>query len=126
VLENEGLQAALGEAAAGCPIPTRVESDGTGRYPAELEAAVYFCCLEALQNAAKHAGAGARATVTIGEHNGTLAFSVADTGQGFDLEAVGPSAGIMNMTDRIGALGGRLNISSTPPVGTTVSGVVPL
>ncbi|MHB8693957.1 MAG: HAMP domain-containing sensor histidine kinase [Solirubrobacteraceae bacterium] len=126
VLENEGLSGALGEAAQRAAIPTRLECDGTGRYRPELEAAVYFCCLEALQNAAKHAGAGASATVRIGEHNQILTFEVADDGSGFDLPVHLTSAGLQNMNDRIGALRGTLEVTSAPGKGTAVAGAIPL
>lgn len=126
VLENEGLQAALGEAAAGSPIPTRVESDGAGRYPAELEAAIYFCCLEALQNAAKHAGGGARATIRLSQRDSVLRFTVADNGAGFDTTKAQTNAGLQNMSDRIGALGGNLTVDSKPGAGVTVTGTIPL
>jgi signal transduction histidine kinase len=104
-----------------------VESEGVGRYPPEVEAAVYFCCLEALQNATKHAGEGARATVRLLRRSDELSFSVADDGVGFDA-AAGPSEsfGLQNMSDRIGALGGELSVESSPGRGTRVVGAVPL
>jgi signal transduction histidine kinase len=125
-LENDGLPAALSEAAERAGIQTTVDCDSTGRFRPELEAAVYFCCLEALQNAAKYAGENARARVSLVQGNGELRFEVADDGVGFDSEAVGASAGLQNMTDRIGALGGELLVESAPGKGTRVSGVVPV
>ncbi len=122
-LEHEGLAAALAQAAGRAALPTRLEVDGVGRAPAEVEAAVYFCCLEALQNASKHAGPGASATITLSQESGTLDFSVADDGAGFDPTAVGH--GLDNMRDRIGALGGEVHIESAEGQGTTVSGSVP-
>jgi signal transduction histidine kinase len=124
VLSNDGLRAALAEAAAGAPLDTSLECDGTGRYPPELEAAVYFCCLEALQNAGKHAGAGARATIHLEERNGRLSFVVADDGRGFDPSAARDSTGVQNMADRIGALGGELSLDSKPGGGTRVAGSI--
>jgi signal transduction histidine kinase len=126
VLTSDGLSAALAEAAAGAPVLTDLDSDGTGRYPAELEAAVYFCCLEALQNAAKHAGEGTRATIRLSEQDGTLRFEVADNGCGFDVVSTNGSAGLQNMADRIGALGGELQVTSTLGHGTRVTGRVPV
>jgi signal transduction histidine kinase len=126
VLGNDGLAPALSEAAQRAAIPTSVESGGTGRHPPELEAAVYFCCLEALQNTGKYAGEGARATVQLSTSDGALRFEVSDDGQGFDPATVNGSAGLQNMTDRIGALGGELRIESKPGKGTTVAGSVPL
>ena len=127
LLENEGLGGALGEAVERAAIPATLQCDGTGRYPRELEAAVYFCCLEALQNAAKHAGEGARATVELDERDGALRFSVADDGHGYDAAATANGgAGLQNMMDRIGALGGSLRVESAPGKGTRVIGVLPL
>jgi signal transduction histidine kinase len=101
-----------------------VQSNGAGRYRQELEAAVYFCCLEALQNAAKHAGEDARAGISLAERQGVLQFEVSDDGRGFDPELPG-RAGIQNMIDRIGALGGTLSVASAPGSGTVVRGQVP-
>ena len=126
VLESDGLPGALAEAVQRAAIPASLECDGAGRYPPGLEAAVYFCCLEALQNAAKHAGEGATAKVRLAQANGALEFEVADDGRGYDVEAIGPSSGLQNMADRIGALGGRLSIESRAGTGTRVTGNVPL
>jgi signal transduction histidine kinase len=126
LLVNEGLPGALAEASERAAIPASFNADGAGRYPPELEAAVYFCCLEALQNASKHAGEAARATVTLNERDGELSFEVRDDGRGYDAERVASSAGLQNMSDRIGALGGELRVESRPGAGTTVSGRIPL
>jgi signal transduction histidine kinase len=107
-------------------IPTEVRAVDIGRYPAEVEAAIYFCCLEALQNAAKHAGDGARATVRLWEEAGGLLFQVADDGVGFDVRRTGASAGFTNMNDRLGAIGGTLRVESAPARGTKVAGAIPL
>ena len=123
-LENEGLAAALAEAAGRAALPTTLEVDGAGRVPREIETAVYFCCLEALQNASKYAGDSARATITLGQQNGTLNFAVTDDGVGFDLKADGH--GLHNMQDRIGALGGEVTFESEPGRGFTVRGSVPV
>jgi signal transduction histidine kinase len=125
-LASDGLPGALEEAARGAAIPTTVDCDGAGRYRRELEAAVYFCCLEALQNAAKHAGEGAQATVSLAQRDNTLEFSVADDGSGFNPAAAGASTGLQNMADRIGALGGTLTIDGATGKGTRVMGEVPL
>jgi signal transduction histidine kinase len=87
---------------------------------------VYFCCLEALQNASKHAGDGAQATVRLAERDGGLSFLVADDGVGFDPSAAESSAGVQNMRDRIGALGGSIIVISSPGAGTSVAGSVPV
>ena len=126
VLESDGLPGAMQAAAERSSMAVKVAADGIGRYGQELEAAVYFCCLEALQNAAKHAGDDATVMVRLGQTNGQVKFEVADDGIGYDAAAMGPSAGLQNMADRIGALGGELQIESTPGAGTTVRGVVPI
>jgi signal transduction histidine kinase len=127
VLTSDGLPAALAEAAERMPFAAELDFDSAGRYPAELEAAVYFCCLEALQNAAKHAGEGAKAAVRLEQRDGELRFEVADDGRGFDSSGGGAeSAGLQNMADRIGALGGDLRVESRPGSGTRVAGSVPL
>jgi signal transduction histidine kinase len=122
VLDSEGLGGALADAARRSPIPATVKCGSARRYPAELEAAVYFCCREALQNAGKHAGDGARAILSLGEHDGVLEFEVADDGRGFDPATMNGSAGLQNMSDRIGALGGELIVTSMPGSGTTIRG----
>jgi signal transduction histidine kinase len=126
ILEHDGLPAALRDAAERSPLTATVESNGAGRYPSEVEAAVYFCCLEALQNAAKHAGEGATARISLSQENGELRFEVSDDGAGFDAEGTAASAGLQNMTDRIGALGGELQVRSAQGEGTKVVGQVPV
>ena len=127
LLADRGLVEALNAAAGRSPLPTDVQAEGIGRFAANVEAAVYFCCLEALQNAGKHAGERARATVRIWEEEGGLLFEVADTGAGFDLAtANADGAGFVNMGDRVGAIGGSLGVRSAPGEGTRISGRIPL
>jgi signal transduction histidine kinase len=126
VLTSDGLGAALAEAVQQAPMKARLECAGHVRYEPELEAAVYFCCQEALQNTAKHAGTEAQAAVSLSDVNGELRFEVSDDGPGFEARAARSSAGLQNMRDRIGALGGELRIESAPGRGTTVAGSVPL
>jgi signal transduction histidine kinase len=126
LLMDQGLAAALGSAADRAALPTMVEAASVGRYPTEVEAAVYFCCLEALQNAAKHAGDGAAVVVRLWEEAGALRFEVADDGAGFNPTSKGQGAGFINMSDRLGAIGGTLQVDSTPAVGTRVRGTLPL
>jgi signal transduction histidine kinase len=125
-LENEGLEAALRDAAGRAPIPTTLECDTEARRAPEIEAAVYFCCLEALQNAAKHAGEGARAAIRLIDDGRTLTFEVSDDGLGYDPQRTPIGAGMQNMSDRIGALGGAVRIDSTPGRGVRVLGELPL
>jgi signal transduction histidine kinase len=126
LLASEGLGAAMVAASRRAVIPTQVHADVLGRYPPELEAAVYFCCLEALQNAGKYAGDGATATVRIQQQNDTLIFEVQDTGAGFDLSTHPRGAGMTNMMDRVGAVGGTFRVESSPGHGTTVTASIPL
>lgn len=124
VLADNGLAAALSDAAARAAIPTNVSADDIGRMDPGRETAVYFCCLEALQNAAKHAGEGATATVSLALDDGRLVFSVADDGVGFDSADRGH--GFTSMRDRIGAFGGDTKVTSRVGTGTVVSGWLPV
>jgi signal transduction histidine kinase len=133
VLMDRGLVAALESAAARAPLPVEVVAEGDmGRFAQEVESAVYFCCLEALQNAAKHAGDGAAATVTIRRQSAadgrdTVTFTVADDGVGFDpAGSAGWGHGFVNMGDRLGAIGGTVTVESAPERGTRVTGSVPV
>jgi signal transduction histidine kinase len=124
VLADHGLAAALEAQARKSPIPVRLSANGSGRYPPEIEAAIYFCCLEALQNIAKYAEAN-DATIRLGRSNGDLTFEVTDDGRGFDPATV-EGSGLTNMRDRVEAVGGALDVSSTPGSGTTVRGRIPV
>jgi signal transduction histidine kinase len=126
LLLDQGLAAALGSAAQRATIATRVEAGPIGRYPADVEAAAYFCCLEALQNAMKHAGPEATAVIRVWEEGGALRFSVSDDGAGFDAGAAATGTGFVNMADRLGAIGGSLRVESAPGGGTSVVGFLPL
>jgi signal transduction histidine kinase len=126
ILRAQGLGPALHEVAQRSPMPVRVETDGVGRQPEALESAVYFCCLEGLQNVAKHAGRGAWTTVQLTQLDGHLVFSISDDGVGFDPGTVQRGAGLTNLADRVGALGGSLRIDSAPGQGTCVVGDVPV
>jgi len=126
LLMEAGLEKALSAAAGRSPLPVSVEAASLRRYPTEVEAAAYFCCLEALQNASKHAGEGATVTIRVREHAGGLEFEVVDDGAGFDADGQGLGAGFVNMSDRLGAIGGSLKVDSAPGRGTTIRGSVPL
>jgi len=125
LLSSAGLGVAMSAACRRAQLPTSLEADGVGRHAPEVEAAVYFCCLEALQNAAKHAGAGASARVRIWEDAGGLLFEVFDNGPGFETNRQSEGAGLTNMRDRLGAVGGMLRVESGAG-GTRIHGVVPL
>jgi len=125
VLVESGLPAALSAVARRSTLPITVHATPLGRYPAEIEAAVYFCCLEAIQNAGKHAGDRARLYVRVWADGATLAFDVRDDGRGFQASQRGLGAGFINMQDRLCALGGSLRVESAPGQGTRVHGTVP-
>ena len=131
LLASDGLGEALRAAGRHCPVPVSIDADGVGRLPSDTESAVYFCCLEALQNVAKHAdGATAVAIDLRGDGESELRFTVADDGCGFAagdwVENTSESSGITGMKDRLAAVGGELRVDSTPGAGTQVRGRVPL
>ncbi len=125
LLVDSGLVEALRAAANRNPLSVDVVADGIGRYSSETEAAIYFCCLEALQNAAKHA-LDAHVEVRLWEESGGLLFSVSDDGPGFDVEKAQRGHGYVNMADRLGAIGGTVRWESSPGQGARVNGSVPL
>ena len=125
LLVDSGLVEALRAAANRNPLPVEILADGIGRYPSETEAAVYFCCLEALQNAAKHAP-DARVELRVWEESGGLLFTVTDDGPGFDPETAQHGHGYVNMADRLGAIGGTVRWESQIGKGSVVRGSVPL
>jgi signal transduction histidine kinase len=125
LLADQGLAEALRAAALRAPMQARVEPNGIGRYPQEVESAVYFCCLEALQNASKHARGASLITISLIEDE-ALRFEVRDDGAGFDAATQRPGAGVTNMRDRLAAIGGDLTIASAPGRGAVVKGSVPI
>ena len=123
VLTDAGLLPALRDAAASAPVAVTV-SGPTTRYADDVEAAVYFCCVEALQNAVKHADAR-DVSVELTESDGDLVFTVRDDGGGFDPRTQPRGSGLAGLADRLEALGGRVDVAASPGCGTTVSGRVP-
>ena len=124
LLADKGLVAALEAQTRKASVPVTVEADGVGRLGQDVEAAVYFCVLEALQNVAKYAQATV-AEVRLRESNGSLAFEVVDQGVGFDPGSTTRGTGLQGMADRLAAIGGDLDVRSTPGGGTTVAGRIP-
>jgi signal transduction histidine kinase len=124
LLADEGLEAALREVARRSTVPLTVDLQDVGRLSEDREIAIYYCCLEALQNVAKHAGDDAEALLRLWRDRNAVRFAVSDNGLGFVPLPAHNGAGLTNMTDRIGAVGGTLSVRSTPGEGTTVLGGV--
>jgi signal transduction histidine kinase len=124
LLADQGLAVALEAQARRSTVPVAVEAEGIGRYQQEIEACIYFCALEGLQNVAKYARASS-ATVRLWEEGGELRFSVVDDGVGFDPKALSYGTGLQGMADRLAALDGRLEVRSAPGAGTSVTGRLP-
>jgi signal transduction histidine kinase len=125
ILRELGLESAVRAQGARFPLPVDVSATGLTRYPSEVEGAVYFCCLEALQNVVKHAKA-TRVRIRLEVRGGELAFSVEDDGGGFDPLRVRHGSGLQNLADRLAALGGHLTVAPRPEGGTSLRGRVPV
>jgi signal transduction histidine kinase len=127
VLRQFGLREALTSVTRRSAQTAKLEATGTRRYPEDVEAAVYFCCLEGLQNVGKHAGADASAVVRLWERGDRLWFEISDDGAGYDVESArGSGHGLANMSDRMAALGGTVSVESAVRRGTTVRGMLPI
>jgi signal transduction histidine kinase len=124
-LADRGLADALRAAALRSPVPTTVLAAGVGRYSREIETTAYFCCLEALQNAAKHAHGASAAVIELSD-DGTLRVEVRDDGAGFDVATVDHGSGLVNMRDRLSAVGGELAAESSPGRGARIVITIPL
>ena len=124
LLADKGLPAALAAQARKVPIPTRVATDDVGRLEPEVEATIYFCTLEALQNVTKYAQAST-VHVSLRQDDGVIEFTVADDGRGFDPAVDGHGTGLQGIADRLAALGGTFTIETGPGRGTIVRGQVP-
>jgi signal transduction histidine kinase len=107
------------------PLPIHVAEVDVTRHAIEIESATYFTCVEASQNALKHANGATGVWIRLRQTPDRLAFDVRDNGPGFKADAV-DGRGLRNMRDRIEAIGGRLTVESTPGTGTQVTGSVPL
>lgn len=123
LLADQGLAAALEAQARKAAVPTSVTADGIGRYPQDVEAAVYFCALEALNNVAKYSEAS-QARIELVAAGGWVTFSVSDNGQGFDMRETSFGTGLQGMRDRLDAIDGTIEIRSEPGAGTIVTGNV--
>ena len=126
LLMERGLPEALQTVANRAVLPTEVQAGDVGRFEPDLEAAVYFCCVEAVQNAGKYAGEDACVTIRVGADDFSLSFGVEDDGVGFDPAVALKGHGFVNMADRLGAFGGSLEVKSEPGGGAVVKGTIPL
>jgi signal transduction histidine kinase len=125
LLASDGLAAALSASARRLTIPVDLKVEEVPRQPREVEAAIYFCCLEALQNVAKYADA-THVELRVWKDDSRLQFTVHDDGKGFDPLARMGTSGLQNMRDRVEALGGSVQVESAPGRGTTVEGRLPI
>ena len=125
LLTDRGLPDALRSAAAQAPLRVHVVAVGVTRHPIEVESAVYFTCLEALQNALKHAGGATGVWIKLTQTRDRLRFEVRDDGPGFTPEDH-DGRGLRNMRDRVEATGGYFTVEATPGHGTRVVGSVEL
>jgi signal transduction histidine kinase len=123
-LSERGLAAALGAVVAVSSLPVDLAVEPLPRPRPDIEATLYFCCLEALQNAAKHSAA-TRAAVRLGRTADGLVLAVSDDGTGFVPHTVGLGHGLVNMRDRAESVGGRLRVDSAPGRGTQIQVLVP-
>lgn len=125
LLAERGLPTALQAQARKATLPVTIDADGIGRYPQDIEAALYFCILEALQNIQKYAQASST-VVQLREDGEQLSVEVTDDGRGFDVSSTSRGNGLTNMEDRLDALGGTLQIASSPGNGTTLRAMIPV
>ena len=124
-LRTDGLGQALRSLARAAPVRVHVVANGVGRYAPTVEEAVFFCVREAIQNATKHAGAGAHVKLAIKRRGEGFEFEVGDDGPGFDPHEQSGGFGLASMRDRIAAIGGELEIVSAPGQGAHIRGIVP-
>ena len=123
LLASSGLGEALRAAGQRSHLAVLVSAEGLGRFSSETESAVYFCCLEALQNAGKHAAGASGVSIELRREDDLL-FEVSDDGCGFASGHNGEGSGITGMRDRLAAVGGELRIESSPGAGARVLGRV--
>jgi signal transduction histidine kinase len=126
LLLRNGVVECLKSVAGHAPRPVVVQSRGFGRYSEEVERGVYYCCVEALQNAVKHAGPSATVLIRLTGEPHRITFSVDDSGVGFDPARVQARVGLVNLADRVDVMGGNLTIDSYPGMGTRIHGEIPV
>jgi signal transduction histidine kinase len=125
LLADRGVGAALEAVARAAPVRVSVYDDGLGRRPEHLETTIYYCCVECVQNAAKHAGPQALVTIRLEAVDGRVSFSVEDDGVGFDPAAVRRGTGLLNLAGRVREAGGDIRVESRQGQGTRVRGELP-
>jgi signal transduction histidine kinase len=125
LLKDAGLVEALRNAVGRTGAGAMITDGGVGRYDAEVEAAVYFCCLEAVQNAVKHAP-GSAIRVALADDDGVLSATVDDEGPGLDTDEIRTGHGLGNMADRAGAVGGALDVGRNAAGGTRITISIPV
>ncbi len=125
-LHELGLARALHAVARRSPVRISISDTTTHEIDQRTQVALYFVCLEAIQNATKHGGPDTAIEISLVERDGELAVTIADDGPGFDASVHADSRGLLNMADRVGALGGELHVESLPGTGTTVVAELPL
>jgi signal transduction histidine kinase len=125
LLAEKGLPAALESQARKATVPVVVDATGIDRYSQDVEATVYFCVLEALQNVQKYANA-TEAVVRLRESDGLLQFEVRDNGDGFDAAHVRRGSGLTNMADRLDSIEGTLRLTSSPGTGSSLAAAIPV
>ena len=126
LLLRNGVVASIRSAAARASLKVTIEARNVGRYAPNVERGIYFCCLEALQNALKHAGPSAAVHIRlVGEPN-RISFSVDDNGVGFDPSRIQDGVGLVHLADRVDVMGGVLTIDSYPGMGTRIRGEIPV
>ena len=124
-LHELGLARALHAVARRSPLRIDIDDSTSGAIDPSTQVALYFVCVEAIQNATKHAGPDATITISLVADGDDLVVTVADDGPGFDAEALAHSRGLLNMDDRVGALDGELTIDTSPGTGTVVTARLP-
>src|SRR5262249_17255936 len=124
LLEEEGLASALRQALRRTGVPVKGDIQDVGRLPEEVETAIYFCCLEALQNSAKHGGEDVVVSIRLWKETHLVRFAIVDDGAGFVPSRHHNGTGLTNMSDRLGAVGGTISIRSAPGRGTYIDGAV--
>jgi signal transduction histidine kinase len=123
-LREGGVAAGLRAYVGSVPVPIEVEDNGFGRCDSAVEACVYFCSLEAVQNAVKHGGPGVRITIRLSRSGDAVSFAVDDDGAGFDPDEAHEGLGLVSIGDRLAAVGGDFRVVSSPGNGASLRGTV--